>query len=99
MLAGVVDDAEFAQYVARHLSGISGGTAVSLGGSRAAGTRRPDSDWDFSVYYRGRFDPGELRELGWPGEIIPVGGRPRSRTCWSAPWPRPMAVYSEFQGK
>lgn len=74
MLAGVVDDAEFGQYVARHLSGISGVTAVSLGGSRAAGTHRPDSDWDFSVYYRGRFDPGELRELGWPGEIFPVGG-------------------------
>jgi predicted nucleotidyltransferase len=26
--------------------------AVALGGSRAAGTQRPDSDWDFSLYYR-----------------------------------------------
>jgi hypothetical protein len=42
MLAGVVDDAEFAQYVARHLSGINGVTAVTLGGSRAAGTHRPE---------------------------------------------------------
>jgi hypothetical protein len=45
---GVVDDAEFAQYVARHLGGIGGVTAVTLGGSRAAGTHRPDSDWDGS---------------------------------------------------
>jgi predicted nucleotidyltransferase len=70
----VVDDAEFPQYVARRLSAIGGVRAVSLGGSRAAGTHRPDSDWDFSVYYRGRFDPGELREIGWPGEIFPIGG-------------------------
>ena len=74
MLPSVVDDAEFPRYVARRLSGIGGVTAVRLGGSRAAGTHRPDSDWDFSLYYRGRFDPGELAELGWPGEIFPVGG-------------------------
>jgi predicted nucleotidyltransferase len=74
MLASMVDDADFPEYVGRRLSTINGVTAVSLGGSRAAGTHRPDSDWDFSVYYRGRFDPGELRELGWPGEIFPIGG-------------------------
>jgi predicted nucleotidyltransferase len=70
----MVDDADFPSYVAGQLSAIGGVTAVSLGGSRAAGTHRPDSDWDFSVYYRGRFDPEELRELGWPGEIFPIGG-------------------------
>jgi Nucleotidyltransferase domain len=70
----VLDDAEFPRHVARRLSGIGGVTAVTLGGSRAAGTHRPDSDWDFSLYYRGRFDPGELAGLGWPGEIFPVGG-------------------------
>ena len=47
---------------------------VSLGGSRASGTSRPDSDWDFAVYYRGRFDPDDLRALGWPGEVSPIGG-------------------------
>jgi hypothetical protein len=26
------------------------------------------------VYYRGRFDPGDLRRVGWPGEVFPVGG-------------------------
>lgn len=48
--------------------------AVTLGGSRAEGTHRPDSDWDFSVYYRGHFDPQALRDIGWPGEVFEVGG-------------------------
>jgi predicted nucleotidyltransferase len=68
------DDADFPRYVAERLSGIPGVTAVALGGSRAAGTQRPDSDWDFSLYYRGRFDPQDLRALGWPGEISRIGG-------------------------
>lgn len=67
-------DTEFPGYVARHLSDVPGVLAVALGGSRAAGTQRPDSDWDFSVYYRGGFDPEGLRALGWPGEISPLGG-------------------------
>jgi predicted nucleotidyltransferase len=53
---------------------MPGVLAVSLGGSRASGTHRPDSDWDFAVYYRGRFDPDDLRGLGWPGEVSPIGG-------------------------
>jgi predicted nucleotidyltransferase len=69
-----VNDDEFADYVASGLAGVPGVAAVTLGGSRAAGTNRPDSDWDFAVYYRGRFDPGDLRALGWPGEISPIGG-------------------------
>lgn len=52
------------------LAGLPGVQAVTLGGSRAAGTARPDSDWDFAVYYRSPgFDPLILRSLGWPGEI------------------------------
>ena len=35
---------------------------------------RPDSDWDFSVYYRGRFEPQSLRDIGWPGEVSEIGG-------------------------
>lgn len=69
-----MDDTEFPRYVAERLRGIPGVTAVALGGSRAAGTQRPDSDWDFSMYYRGRFDPEDLRALGWPGEISQIGG-------------------------
>ncbi|MEV0108322.1 nucleotidyltransferase domain-containing protein [Nocardia sp. NPDC050799] len=48
--------------------------AVTLGGSRAQGTHTPDSDWDFAVYYRGDFDPADLRAVGWAGEISEVGG-------------------------
>ncbi len=48
--------------------------AVALGGSRAEGTHRPDSDWDLAVYYRGPFDPDDLRALGWPGEVSEIGG-------------------------
>ena len=70
----VVDDNSFPLYVARHLAGLPSVEAVTLGGSRAEGTHRPDSDWDFSIYYRGRFDPQTLRDLGWPGEVFEVGG-------------------------
>ncbi|MFI5974460.1 nucleotidyltransferase domain-containing protein [Streptomyces sp. NPDC051452] len=48
--------------------------AVALGGSRAQGTHRPDSDWDVAVYYRGAFDPDDLRAVGWEGEVSEVGG-------------------------
>jgi predicted nucleotidyltransferase len=70
----VSDDEEFCEYVADRLRGVPGVRAVSLGGSRAAGQHRPDSDWDFALYYRGRFDPEDLSAVGWPGEISPVGG-------------------------
>jgi Nucleotidyltransferase domain len=49
---------------------------AALGGSRVTGTARPDSDWDFSLYYRGPagpFDPETLRTLGWPGDVFPLG--------------------------
>ena len=50
------------------LAGLPGVQAVTLGGSRAARTATPDSDWDFAIYYRGvGFDPASLRSLGWPG--------------------------------
>src|ERR1700691_5182134 len=72
-LSGVGDE-EFADYIAKRLAGLRGVAAVSLGGSRASGTSEPDSDWDFAVYYRGRFDPRDLVELGWPGEVSAIGG-------------------------
>lgn len=65
---------DFLGYVADRLGGLPGVQAVTLGGSRAEGTNRPDSDWDFSIYYRGGFDPGTLRDVGWPGEVSEVGG-------------------------
>jgi len=68
------DDEAFCAEAAGALARLPGVRAVALGGSRAAGTARPDSDWDFAVYYRGSFDPASLGTLGWPGEIFPIGG-------------------------
>jgi predicted nucleotidyltransferase len=65
---------DFLDGVADRLAALPGVRAVTLGGSRAAGTHRPDSDWDLAVYYRGRFDPADLRALGWPGEVSEIGG-------------------------
>ena len=69
-----VSDDAFPAHVGERLGSLPGVQAVTLGGSRAEGTHRADSDWDFSVYYRGTFNPDDLRQLGWPGEVSPVGG-------------------------
>jgi hypothetical protein len=66
-------DDEFAERIADALFGLDGVEAVALGGSRATGTHRPDSDWDFGLYYRGEFDPDNLRALGWPGYVSGLG--------------------------
>jgi hypothetical protein len=68
-----VDDDAFLQHVCDHLGELPGVEVVTLGGSRAQETHRPDSDWDFAIYYRGRFEPQTLRELGWSGEVFEVG--------------------------
>ncbi len=65
---------EFADRVAERLATLPGVRAVALGGSRATGVHSPDSDWDFAIYYRGEFDPADLRALGWPGEVGEIGG-------------------------
>jgi predicted nucleotidyltransferase len=67
-------DETFCAEAAEALASLPGVRAVTLGGSRAAGTARPDSDWDFAVYYRGSFDTASLSTLGRPGEIFPIGG-------------------------
>lgn len=64
----------FLDAVADRLAALPGVRAVALGGSRAAGTHRPDSDWDLAVYYRDGFDPADLRAIGWPGEVSAIGG-------------------------
>jgi predicted nucleotidyltransferase len=66
--------AGFLARVADALATLPGVQAVTLGGSRAQGTHRPDSDWDLAIYYRGNFDPQQLRDLGWPGEVSELGG-------------------------
>lgn len=68
------DDTAFPEYVADALAALPGVQAVALGGSRASGTHHPGSDWDFAIYYRGEFDPQDLRAVGWPGEVSSIGG-------------------------
>ncbi|MFI6599543.1 nucleotidyltransferase domain-containing protein [Nonomuraea sp. NPDC050536] len=67
-------DEMFLGLVADRLAGLPAVRAVTLGGSRAQGTHTPDSDWDFAIYYRGAFDPDELRAVGWEGEVSEIGG-------------------------
>ncbi|MEV2243121.1 nucleotidyltransferase domain-containing protein [Streptomyces sp. NPDC049970] len=65
--------------MAAGLARLPGVRAVALGGSRARGTHRPDSDWDLGVYYRGALDLGALTALaseaqGSPVEVAGPGG-------------------------
>ncbi|MEV5508023.1 nucleotidyltransferase domain-containing protein [Streptomyces orinoci] len=67
-------DEVFLSRITGRLAALPGVQAVALGGSRAQGTHRPDSDWDLAVHYRGRFDPADLRAIGWDGEASEIGG-------------------------
>lgn len=67
-------DEVFVGMVADRLAALPGVRAVSLGGSRADGTERADSDWDFAIYYRDGFTPEALRAVGWKGEVSEIGG-------------------------
>ncbi|GGZ30913.1 nucleotidyltransferase domain-containing protein [Streptomyces poonensis] len=66
-------DEAFLAHVADRLAALPAVRAVALGGSRAQGTHGPDSDWDLAIYYRGSFDPADLRALGWEGEVSEIG--------------------------
>jgi predicted nucleotidyltransferase len=68
-----MNDAEFERHVAEQLATVGGVDAVALGGSRASGIHRPDSDWDFGVYYRDGLDTDAIRRLGWPGTVFEPG--------------------------
>jgi predicted nucleotidyltransferase len=59
--------------LAGELAGLPGAVAVALGGSRATGAHRPDSDWDLGLYYRSSFEPAELRRLGHEGQVSELG--------------------------
>ncbi|WP_406459377.1 nucleotidyltransferase domain-containing protein [Streptomyces sp. NBC_00876] len=65
--------------MAEQLTALPGIRAVVLGGSRARGTHRPDSDWDLGLYYRGTPDLAALTALagefqGSPVEVAGPGG-------------------------
>lgn len=69
-----MNDDDFVRYAADTLAAVPTVKAVTLGGSRAQGTARADSDWDIGIYYRGDFDPQAVRDIGWHGEVSDVGG-------------------------
>ncbi|WP_394814772.1 nucleotidyltransferase domain-containing protein [Streptomyces millisiae] len=65
--------------IGERLAGVDGVVAVALGGSRARGTHRPDSDYDLGLYYRPPLDTAALRALaaeltGGPVEVTEPGG-------------------------
>jgi predicted nucleotidyltransferase len=65
--------------LADRLIQVPGVVAVVLGGSRARGTHRPDSDVDLGLYYRGELGVADLRRLaeeatGTPTDVTPPGG-------------------------
>jgi predicted nucleotidyltransferase len=62
------------EHLAAQFAAIAGVEAVVLGGSRARGEERPDSDWDFGLYYRGDIDTDAIRALGYEGEVFAAGG-------------------------
>jgi hypothetical protein len=69
----VEDEEGFAAHVAGRVAAIPGVVAVTLGGSRGQGSHRPDSDWDFGLYYEDGLDPDDVRSLGWPGTVSAPG--------------------------
>ncbi|MFJ8696429.1 nucleotidyltransferase domain-containing protein [Streptomyces roseolilacinus] len=60
--------------IAERLAGVRGVVGVCLGGSRARGAERPDSDHDLGLYYRAPLDTGALRALAaeLTGEAVEV---------------------------
>ncbi|WAB82139.1 nucleotidyltransferase domain-containing protein [Microcella daejeonensis] len=71
----MLDDARLRR-MADDLCLVRGVHAVSLGGSRARGTHRPDSDFDLGVYYDVGLDRDALEELAsrWSDQPVPVAG-------------------------
>jgi predicted nucleotidyltransferase len=63
---------------------VPGVKAVTLGGSRARGMARPDSDWDIGLYYRGGIDTNAVRDLGYAGHVTEPGewGRVVNGGAW-----------------
>jgi predicted nucleotidyltransferase len=70
-----MDDAQLTG-LAERLVAVDGVVAVVLGGSRARGAHRPDSDIDLGLYYRDGLDVCQLRELA-----ATVSGQPVEITC------------------
>ncbi|WP_052748697.1 nucleotidyltransferase domain-containing protein [Microbacterium sp. Ag1] len=74
---GVVLDEDRLRSMADGLGKVPGVRAVALGGSRARGTHRPDSDIDLGLYVEADVDLTALAEAarGWTGEDVEIAGR------------------------
>jgi predicted nucleotidyltransferase len=70
--------------MADRLAEVPGVVGVLLGGSRARGEHRPESDWDLGVYYRGELDLTALRALAGPDVDVagPGGWGPGVAVDW-----------------
>ena len=77
-----MDHEALAAHAARLIT-VPGVVGVSLGGSRARGTHRPDSDYDLGVYYTGPLDVAALRMLAREVADRPV--EPTAPGGWG-PW-------------
>jgi hypothetical protein len=66
------------------VAAVAGVVAVTLGGSRAAGTEHAASDWDFCVFYRGMIDIEAIRAFGYTGDFYEPGswGRLLNGGAW-----------------
>lgn len=60
--------------MADRLVRVPGVVGVMLGGSRARGEHRPESDWDLGVYYRGELDLAALSTLAGPDVQVAAPG-------------------------
>ena len=71
------------QEIADRLTGVGGIVGVCLGGSRARGEHRADSDFDLGLYYRPPLDTAALRSLAaeLTGDAVDV----TEPGCWG-PW-------------
>lgn len=83
-----------AEVLGPKLAQLPGVVAVTLGGSRARGTERPNSDWDFGLYYRGEFDASVLADLGYQGHFAQPGewGRIVNGGAWLSVDGQPVDV-------
>jgi hypothetical protein len=61
------------EHLAGHLAAIPGVVAVTLRGSRAAGTAGKDSNWDLASITGERLNPADIAALGWPGRVFAPG--------------------------
>jgi Nucleotidyltransferase domain len=71
------DDAKFLERVVSRLADLEGVRGVAIGGSRARGRARPDSDWDLGIFLADGFSPDAVRAVvadgGWSGLVAELG--------------------------